>query len=244
MEQKAKIPKVELSFKLYQQYLLLMSLSILSGTVGRIIIKIDKNSISKNRLLYGIPFIKNYFFLFPILFAILFFIWLVYIYLSNLSIQSTFSKNICKYLKKVKGGFICTNLMILIIFYIIFYLYFNVLYINNITRLSGHVLASILSGAILLNVKYVSDTFYYNSINTILMGYISVSCIVFLLHNVYCIFWTSLIFHKIPECIFSLIMSICVLVVIPHLNLDKLIISLFDFKLPVAKNKNIVYKKI
>ena len=238
------IPKVEIEFKLYQKYVLAMSLSILLGVLCSLIVKVDKESYNKNSIKYGIPFIRSYFFLLPLLLNILFCAWLIFIYSSDLSIQSEYNKNIFKYIKRVKGGLMITNFIILLTFYLIFYQFFDVLYHKGIIRLSGHVLASILSGAILINVKYISDLFKSKAINTQLMNYFSYACLGLLLHNIYSIFWTSFIFHKRKESMFSLMISIIVLVIIPKLNLDKVIILLFDFRIPVRKEKNTIYPRV
>ena len=238
------IPKVEIEFKLYQKYILAMSFSILLGVFCSLIVKVDKDNYNKNSIKYGIPFIRSYFFFFPLLLNFLFSAWLIFIYSSDLSIQSEYNKNIFKYIKRVKGGLMITNFIILMTFYLIFYQFFEVLHSKGIIRLSGHVLASMLSGAIVINVKYISDLFKAKVINTQLMNYFSFACLGLLLHNIYSIFWTAFIFHQRNESILALIISIVVLIIIPKLNFDKVIFNLFDFKIPVRKEKNMIYPKM
>jgi len=78
------------------------------------------------------------------------------------------------------------------------------------------------------------------------MFYTINACKFFMFHNIYCIFWTSWVFHRVRETIISYIFGFVFVLIINILGLDRLFLFLLDNNLPIkfsGKEKNKIYEK-
>ena len=224
---------------IYIMYCLLNGLSLTAGCFLKLIYPISRTSIGKNSILTGIPIIRNYFFVFPILLNTIYFIWCLYKYFSNISIRTRFEKNIFQYLKTIRGAFFFTNIALLLIFYLI---YFNVvLYVYKGCgfKLSGHTIASILSGGMIVNLHNTYMPFINLNIDPNFNKYISYINMFLYYHSIYTVFWSAWIFHQVTELIIAFFISVISLVLIHVINVDELILNLFDCNYP-KKNRIII----
>lgn len=194
--------------------------------------------LGKDLWITGIPFLRHWFFLIPILMNILLGIWLVFIYFVSDILKRQFKSSIFNYLKHLRFGFFITNFVILFAFYFIYLMLFKPIYIHTGIRLSGHVLSSILSGCIVNNIYYVTRMFMRKNINTDFMRPFQFACLFLMGHNVYSNFWTAVSFHKPYEHFMAYLISIWYCIVIHYLNADRLILELLDFR-GVQPNKKI-----
>ena len=230
-------PKNEWIFinpSIYLIYCLLNGASIAFGCLFKLLFPMSRESIGKKSILTGIPIIRQYFFVLPIILNITFFIWIIYIY------SNEREKSFINYMKKRRSCFFFTNLLLLILFFIIYNNVFGEIFRLYGIKLSGHILASILSGGMIVNLHYsyypiiekykYSNIIYTTYINTFLYY-----------HNIYTIFWSAWIFHQVKELFISYFVSISFLVTIHSINIDELIWNLFDFQYP-KKNPKILYK--
>jgi hypothetical protein len=79
------------------------------------------------------------------------------------------------------------------------------------------------------------------------MTYMINSAKFFMLHNIYCIFWTAWVFHRIRETVISYIISFAIVLIINLLGLDRLILFLFDdrsYRRFKGKEQNRIYEKL
>ena len=204
-------------------YCLLNGISLSLGCLFKLIHPLGRDSIGKKSILTGIPIIRNYYFVFPMLLNFIYFIWFISKYFTNPSIRVTY-ENIFKYLKIYRGAFFFTNIFLLIIFYVLYYFIVLSIYNNYGFKLSGHVIASVLSGGMIVNLHNIYESFInmnYN-IDPNFNKYISYANIFLYYHSIYTIFWSAWIFHQVPELIFAYLISVIFLVFAHVINVDEL----------------------
>lgn len=226
---------------IYLIYCILNGLSLAAGCLLKLLYPMSRDSIGKKRLWTGLPIIRNNYFLFPIILNLIYFIWCIYQYKTNISIRNMFEKSILKYLKEIRCAFFFTNILLLIFFYILYYLVVLSIYNSYGFKLSGHAIASILSGGMIVNLLYTYEPFIKLKISPNFNKTISYINIFLYYHSIYTIFWSTWIFHKVPELILAFTISIVFLVFAHVINLDELILNLIDFNYP-RRNPIILYK--
>ena len=225
--------------KIYFQYWCYITFSMFLGIIMKIIYKLKREKIGKKRLITGIPILRNYFFFFPTIISIIFFIYLLII--CNKKLKSNYNNSLIKYLKKIRSGFIITNSILFFYFFLIYQKVFLPVKSLNL-KISGHIFAALLSGAMLIHIKYTSNIFIISNLETQIMKIFYYLTNFLLFHNVYTIFWSSWIFHKIFDLVFSLFFGILSLSFIHFSNFDKLILTLMDNRIQRKKEKNVIYK--
>ena len=235
-----KVEWIYVNPSIYIMYCLLNGISIIGGCLFKFIYPISRNSIGKKSLLTGIPIIRNYYFLFPFLLNLTYFIWCIYIFYQNLTIRRIYEKNIFKYLKNIRGAFFFTNILLIIVFYILYNLVVLRIYKIFGFKISGHIIASILSGGMIVNLHYTYEPFITLKISPNFNKYISYVNMFLYYHSIYTIFWSSWIFHRIPELVLAFLISLSALVLVHVVNVDELFLNLFDFNYP-GKNPIILY---
>ena len=103
---------------IYLMYCLLNGFSILLGCLFKLIYPITRESIGKKSLLTGIPIIRNNYFVGPFFLNLIYFIWCIYAFYKNSSISVRYKNSLLIYLKNIRGAFVFTNILLLLIFYI------------------------------------------------------------------------------------------------------------------------------
>ena len=213
---------------IYIMYCLLNGISLALGCFLKLIHPLNRDSFGKKSIITGIPIIRNYYFVFPMLLNSIYFIWFISKYYTNPSIRVKY-ENIFKYLKIYRGVFFFTNILFLIIFYVLYYLVVLSIYNNYGFKLSGYVIASVLSGGMIVNLHNIYESFINNNnIDPNFNKYISYANTFLYYHSIYTIFWSAWIFHQVPELIFAFLISVIFLVFAHVINVDELFLNLID----------------
>ena len=226
---------------IYLMYCLLNGFSILLGCFFKLVYPISRESIGKKSILTGIPIIRNNYFVGPFLLNLTYFIWSIYIFYKNPYIKAKYRNSVLNYLKHIRGAFFFTNIFLLVIFYSLYYYITIPTFKSYGFKLSGHTIASILSGGMIVNLHNTYEPFSKLNLDKKFNNYISMINMFLYYHSIYTIFWSSWIFHTIQELVYAYIISISSLVMIHSVNIDELMLNLFDFSNP-RKNPVIIYK--
>ena len=226
---------------IYLMYCLLNGFSILLGCFFKLIYPISRESIGKKSILTGIPLIRNNYFVGPILLNLTYFIWCIYIFYKNPSIKAQYKNSVLNYLKHIRGAFIFTDIFLLIIFYALYYYVTIPINKNYGFKLSGHTIASILSGGMIVNLHNTYEPFSKLKIDIKFNKYIFMINMFLYYHSIYTIFWSSWIFHNIKELVLAYIITVSSLVFAHSINIDELFLNLIDLYNP-RKNPVILYK--
>jgi len=226
---------------IYLMYCLLNGFSILLGCFMKLIIPKTRDEIGKKSIITGIPLIRNNYFLGPIILNLTYFIWCIYTFYKNASIRAKYRNSVLYYLKNIRGAFFFTNIFLMLIFYSLYY--YIAIPINKSFgfKLSGHVIASILSGGMIVNLHNTYEPFSMLKIDSKFNKYISSINMFLYYHSIYTIFWSSWIFHYIKELVFAYIISVSSLVFLHSVNIDELMLNLIDIY-NTRKNPVILYK--
>lgn len=229
---------------IYLMYCLLIGFSILLGCFMKLILPKTRDEIGKKSIITGIPIIRNNYFLGPSLLNLAYFIWCINIFYNNTSIRARHSNSLLGYLKNIRGAFFFTNIFLLIIFYVLYYYITIPIKKSYGFKLSGHTIASILSGGMIVNLHNTYEPFNKLSMRKLDMKfnkYIFFINMFLYYHSIYTIFWSSWIFHNITELVFAYIISVSALVIAHSVNIDELILNLIHIYNP-GKNTVILYK--
>ena len=170
-----------------------------------------------------------------------YFIWCIYIFYKNPSIKAQYKNSVLNYLKHIRGAFIFTDIFLLIIFYALYYYVTIPINKNYGFRLSGHTIASILSGGMIVNLHNTYEPFSKLKIDIKFNKYIFMINMFLYYHSIYTIFWSSWIFHNIKELVLAYIITVSSLVFAHSINIDELFLNLIDLYNP-RKNPVILYK--
>lgn len=239
-----KIPKKEWIYvnpSIYLGYCSLNGISIFIGCILKNIIPITRDSIGKKSILTGIPIIRNNYFVLPVILNLIYFLWCIYKYYTNKSLEEMNENSILKYLKHIRGAFFFTNALLLIIFYILYYLIVILIYKITGFKISGHVIASILSGGMIVNLYNTYEPFIALNIEQNFNKYISYITTFLYYHSIYTVFWSSWIFHKVTELICGFLISVSSLLAVHMVNVDELFLNLID-SIISRKNNKVLYK--
>ena len=226
---------------IYLMYCLLNGFSILLGCFFKLVYPISRESIGKKSILTGIPIIRNNYFVGPFLLNLTYFIWSIYIFYKNPYIKAKYRNSVLNFLKHIRGSYFFTNIFLLMIFYALYYYITIPTFKSYGFKLSGHTIASILSGGMIVNLHNTYEPFSKLNLDNKFNNYISMINMFLYYHSIYTIFWSSWIFHTIQELVYAYIISISSLVMIHSVNIDELMLNLFDFSNP-RKNPVIIYK--
>jgi hypothetical protein len=236
-----KLKWIYINPSIYLMYCLLNGFSILLGCFFKLVYPISRESIGKKSILTGIPIIRNNYFVGPFLLNLTYFIWSIYIFYKNPYIKAKYRNSVLNYLKHIRGAFFFTNIFLLMIFYALYYYITIPIFKSYGFKLSGHTIASILSGGMIVNLHNTYEPFSKLNLDNKFNNYISMINMFLYYHSIYTIFWSSWIFHTIQELVYAYIISISSLVMIHSVNIDELMLNLFDFSNP-RKNPVIIYK--
>ena len=226
---------------IYLMYCLLNGFSLLLGCFMKLIYPISRESIGKKSILTGIPLIRNNYFVGPVILNLIYFIWCIYKFYSSKSIQANYQNSLMKYLKNIRGVFFFTNILLLMIFYALYYCLVLPIVSSYHFKISGHIIASILSGGMIVNLHNIYLPFMENNKDKNFNNYIFYANMFLYYHSIYTIFWSSWIFHNIKELVFAYIVSVFSLILAHSINIDELILNLIDFR-GLRKNPVLLYK--
>lgn len=240
-----KLKSIKYNLDRFYEYCLRMAIVIILGSILKLVYSIDPKSIGKNSFLTGIPILRDYNLSFPIILNISLFIWMIVLYTDPV-IHSQMDHNIYRYLYKNRGGYIITNFVLMILFYIIYFQLYIPLWYEHEFRLSGHVLATLFAGSMLCNLINFCEAYVRVNIKKKSMDGIIKFCKFLLYHNLYVIVWTVWVYHEAREAVFSFIISLFYTLIINYASLDRLVISLFydrnEYK-PKRYDRDIVFPK-
>ena len=226
---------------IYKMYCLLNGISVVLGCFLKLIYLVSRNTIGKNSILTGIPIIRNYYFFFPLLLNTIYFIWFIYKFYTNASIRNIYKGSLFTFLKNIRGAFFFTNILLIIIFYVLYNIVVLSIYKSYRFKISGHIIASILSGGMIVNLHNTYTPFISLKIAPKFNKYISYANIFLYYHSIYTVFWSAWIFHQATEIILAFLIAVSSLVLAHVVNIDELFLNLIDFNNP-GTNSNILYK--
>jgi hypothetical protein len=236
-----KIQWIYVNPSIYIMYCLLNGISLSAGCFLKLLFPISRETIGKKSIITGIPIIRNYYFVFPFLLNLIYFIWCIYKYYTDSSIRNGFENSLFKFLKEIRGAFFFTNILLLLIFYALYYCVVLTTYKSYGFKLSGHVIASILSGGMIVNLHNTYEPFILLRKDPNFNKYISYANTFLYYHSIYTIFWSAWIFHQVLELILAYTISVASLVLAHVINIDELLLNLIDMNDP-RKNPIILYR--
>ena len=235
-----KVEWIYVNPSIYIAYCLLNGISLSAGCFLKLLFPISRYSIGKKSILTGIPIIRNNYFALPVLLNLIYFIWCIYKYYKNTSIKVKYKNSLLEYLKHIRCAFFFTNVLLLIIFYVLYYLIVLPIYKVYGFKISGHTIASILSGGMIVNLHNTYEPFNALKMDPTFNKYIYYVNAFLYYHSIYTVFWSSWIFHQVPELIVGFTISVFSLVLSHVINIDEIILNLIDFNYR-RKNPVILY---
>jgi hypothetical protein len=138
----------------------------------------------------------------------------------------------------MNAGFVFSNIFYIIIFYLLYYKLYKPLFYLNEFKLSGHVLSTLFSGSMIINVRYLSQQLYNRNISRGLMKVVSNVSTLLLFHNLYTAIWTVWVFHSLTEVFVSYLIGVFYIMVIYIIDLDRLILSFINPNFFPEKSRN------
>lgn len=194
------------------------------GLILKMIVPLKYEYFGKTSFFTGIPFLRGKYFLFPIILEAILVVLAFGLYLNN-KINEKYSK-FSKFMHKLN----LLNIPSFIIKLLSFYFIYNnlILRINNgyILKISGHVLATIISSSILLNIKNICQNFIKQDIKKYNFSVLFKVCQVVMYHNLYCLIFTCWIYHSFIEVLLSLFIGALYVLLIEIVNIDQMLLVL------------------
>ncbi len=75
---------------IYYYYWVFIGISAIFGQISKIIFKSNWKKFGKKSLITGIPFLRTQFFVFPVILNLIFFIWLIFIFKTNINLNNKY----------------------------------------------------------------------------------------------------------------------------------------------------------
>jgi hypothetical protein len=230
------IPKIRKDITIYRNLFIQLAIIILMGFVFKLIIPISRQWIGKSSIITGILLLRTYFFLPPIILTAILLIQIYNVRVKYRDISDS------KYWRKMNAGFVFSNIFYILTFYLIYYKLYKPLFYHNEFKLSGHVLSTLFSGSMTINVRYLSQQLYNRDISKGLMKIISHVSTFLVFHNLYTAIWTVWVFHSLTEAFISYLIAIFYILVIYAIDLDRLILSIINPNIFPEKSRNKINK--
>ena len=214
--------------------------------ISNIIYKLlwTKNSnFTKHSNLTGIKIIRNNLFAIPFFLTVVNFLvsFIVFnYYLKSKYKENMFNNSYLNFLRKFKFFHLFKNLLLTLFCYIIYsFLYLPIQ--NELQfRLSGHVLVTYFTSAIMINMSIIINEIINNKIATRTFKLFNYIIYFSVFHSGYCLIFTSSIFHFLSECVISLIISVIYINLLNFLPVNLVVRQLINPKLPKSKVENII----
>jgi hypothetical protein len=223
-----QVKKISKTIKSDLQITIWTSLAIIVGYLLKLLIPFDRKTIGKASYLTGIPYLRNNFFVIPVVLVFILIIQLIYIYNNNETLKNIMNNSLFKFLKKTHFGFLFSNLSKLFVFYILYYQIYSPYNRESQFKVSGHVTTVMFTGVIYSNIRHICNSLMLRNekVNSLLLT--NIICQVLFYHNLYTLIWTVWVFHPLNEAVVALCISVICVVVLTFLNIDRLVITLFD----------------
>jgi hypothetical protein len=226
------IPKIRKDLTIYRNLFIQLAIIILMGFVFKLIFPISRKWIGKTSILTGIYLLRTYFFIPPAV--------LTTILLFRISAVRSRYRDITdsKFWRKMNAGFAFSNIFYIFIFYLLYYYLYKPLFYHSEFKISGHVLSTLFSGSMIMNVRYLAQQLYERDISRRIMKIISNISTFLLFHNLYTAIWTVWVFHSLTEAFVSYLIGVFYIMVIYVIDLDRLILTLFNPNVFPEKTRN------
>lgn len=206
------------------------------GAFLKYVFPLTRKSVEYIPFVTGIPIIRSYFFLVPYIMTIFTVYKLFHNYKAVPVYRESYSR--WKFIKKFYMGRIATHTFLMAYFYIMYWYLYLPLWNNREYRLSGHTLAVVFSGLILVNLFEISQKLTSIRLDSKFAYTLRTMSIAMLYHNAYCLMWTVWIYHRVSECIISFVLAGVAAVVIEFAGLDRYMIVAISGELPKEKQSN------
>ena len=225
---------------IYYYYWFFIGISAIFGQISKIIFKSNWKKFGKKSLITGIPFLRTQFFVFPVILNLIFFIWLIFIFKTNINLNNKYF-TLKNFLIKIRFGFLFSNILIFCLFFLIYNFVITPAFKKYHFRVSGHITCAIFSGALLNHLDLLCNNLY--EFNRNINNYLILVIKFLLWHNVYSLFWSAYLFHTIIEILIGYVISICFILFVHFINFDNLVYQLlFESNDEFNKfDKNIIY---
>jgi hypothetical protein len=242
IEERQKI-KIESPTRTINLVFAVYGLIILVSSILYQVLGSNKHEHSKESNWTGIKIIRENLFFIPILLTILNLLvsYLVFnSYLKTKLKEEVFRNSYFTFLRKFKYFQFFKNLLLTLIFYMLYSLLYIPILREYNYRLSGHVLAVFFSSTMVLNM--------YVSINEMINNKIAVRTFTLfryliyftVVHGGYCLIFTSAFFHSLSECVFSIIISVFYINLVNFLPVNFFLKQIFNPSLPRSKAENTI----
>jgi hypothetical protein len=143
-----------------------------------------------------------------------------------------------KYWRKMNAAFVFSNILYIIVFYLLYYKLYKPLFYHSEFKISGHVLSTLFSGSMIINVRYLSQQLFNRNICQPMMKVVANLSTFLLFHNLYTAIWTVWVFHSLTEVFISYLIGVFYILVIYVIDLDRLILSIINPEIFPEKNRN------
>jgi hypothetical protein len=223
-----QVKKISKTIKSDLQITIWTSLAIAIGYLLKLLTPLDRKSIGKVSYITGIPFLRNNFFVIPLLMVFILIFQLIYIYNTNETIKSLMHNSLFRFLKKTHFGFLFSNLTKLIVFYILYYQIYTPYNKESQFKISGHVTTVMFTGVIFNNIRHICSSLMLKNERVSHLLVTNIVCQILFYHNLYTSVWTVWVFHSLSEAVVALVIVVMVVVCLTFLNIDRLMITLFD----------------
>jgi hypothetical protein len=221
-----QIKKISKTIKSELRISIFAALAIILGYVLKLLYPLDRKFIGKHSYLTGIPLIRQYFLFLPFLMVCFLLYQLVSIYNNSSVVKDKYT--LFKFLKKVNFGYLFSNLTYLFVFYILYYQIYSPYNVVSSFKISGHVTTVLFTGIIFNNIRFICTALLAKNENLKSLYFTDIACMIIFYHNLYSSVWTVWVFHSISEAVAGLAISMLCVALITFLNIDRLMIALFD----------------
>jgi len=224
-------------------FLLTNSIVLLFGSFLQFTVPKDIKWIDKGSYITGIPFLRSWYLSVPAFISLGSMIYYILCFYNDKGCYEYFNKSLLKFLKKLDCFRFFTNVALFVLFYIIYFTLVQPINKKFNFKISGHVLATVISGSMLLNTLSVSENMYNHKIGKPLINslfyYI---CLFILAHNTYSIIYTAWIYHHIRESISAFIITSFYAFVVNFMKIDHLVLLTISPELPEEIEDNLISK--
>jgi len=243
MKNQNSITKLEENFKKFNWFIMMNSAFIILGVILQYTTPQEISYLGKSNWITGIPFLRTWYLSIPTILNVLMVVYYISFFYNNKKCNETYNKELSTFLKRLEGFKFFTNIALFIFFYVLFYKL--VIPIQKIYKfkLSGHVVATLISGSILFNLFMTTQDMNKNEIGKkeLNLALYYLTCFM-ILHNSYTIVFTAWIYHPIRETILAFLITSCYLYTINFMKIDTIVLLAFSPELPVEIESNFVNK--
>lgn len=208
---------------------------IILGNLLKIVYPLSYSYFGKSSFITGIPFLRVNYLLPPMILQIILFI-ISFGPFNNKRINEKYT--ITKYFSKLNFLNTASFILKIFIFYFVYKIYL-IINTNFFIKFSGHILATLFSCSMIISTKNICNHFISNEIQQKNFKILAKFCDGFILHNLYCLVFTTWIYHSLIECLMGFVVGSFYLLIIDFINFDQIFMILLYPKFYNLKSSKI-----